>query len=98
MSSGRKRQVELLDAGGEGKAGLAEPALRVRLGSADCLFFEESLQHLGKAEVLCGRAVQPAIDAGSEMGKLELGRERLHTHPCTATGCSVVASTWTHAS
>ena len=43
---GPKAEVELLDAGGEGKAGLPQPPLGIGLGPANGFLLEEALQEV----------------------------------------------------
>jgi hypothetical protein len=54
-----KTEVELLEGGGEREAGLAQPLLGRGVGTRRTLFFEQTLQEIGLAQLLGGGAVQP---------------------------------------
>jgi len=57
-------KVELFYAGGEGKAGLAEPALAGGGRTGSGFFFQQTLQHLGVGQILTGGTVEPRRQHG----------------------------------
>jgi hypothetical protein len=75
LEIGTEAEVELLDGGSEGEAGLAQAAGRGRGGAGRQLLLEQALQEVGVAQVLLGGALQPRGQDGGRPTEVDLGEQ-----------------------
>jgi len=69
-----KAEVELLDTGGKGEAGGAQPPLGGRGRWDRELLLEDALEHVSIAQFFNGGPIKPVMHDGGCAGELELGK------------------------
>jgi hypothetical protein len=90
---GPEAEIELLDRGGEGEAGLAQPPLGLRRGPRGQFLLQKAGEEVGVARLLLGGAVEPGRQHGGGLVQVHGGEQAVRRgHRATSGSASSIST------